>query len=147
MGVRRQSWMEAFGGLGEAVLGLLQAEMDVVREGWQRWAVELGKILAMAMVALLVLVYLPFLAMFAAVDGIHNWLGWAHWSAALAVLGLAVLGLALLAAIASYIYKKRMVSPVETLRRRLDDPRGWWQQQVFFESPEQVEDPGHESVG
>ncbi|MDA8017084.1 MAG: phage holin family protein [Thermoanaerobaculia bacterium] len=129
----RTTWIGAFRALGEAVLGLVRAEVDALFEEWKRAGVELAKILALLFFALLIFVYLPFLGLFAAVDGVAAWWGWPMWAAALAVLGFAVLFLGLLGGIVAWIWNRRLEAPTASLQRRLDDHGEWWQRRVYFE--------------
>ena len=126
--MRRLTWIEAFGDLGDAVLDLVRAEIRVITDYWRRTAITYGWIAALAVLTIgLIVLFSPGLLLVVMIDGLSQWQGWAYWQAASAVFGLLILVCLILGAVAAFLFKTRSELPNETLRRRLDDHRGWWQ--------------------
>ena len=131
MGKRQGSWRQTFVALGEAMIEVLRAELEVIAEAWQRsgreLAIALGLLAAAAYVGL---VCLPALLLLAAVAGLLA-LGLPLWGAALVVAGLVTLVVALVAWIATRRLARRCENPITTVTDRLSDHVAWWHERVL----------------
>ncbi len=132
MGSQRESWQETFRGLGESLIGVLQAELAVVVETWKRSGKELGKVAALvAAAAYLGLICLPSLLIVVLLAGLYEGLGWPLWGSALTVVGVVLAVIGGLAWIALHLMKNRFESPVTTVQNQVSDHRAWWSERIL----------------
>lgn len=130
----REGWREAFRAFGAAAVGVLQAELALVRETWHRSMRELGKAAGLALAAgYLGLLVLPALLVFALLDGLSAGLGWPPWVAALAVAAVVAVVAFVLYKIAGRVVARRVESPVATVKHRVSDHVDWWNERVLAE--------------
>lgn len=147
MANRRDTWRDSFVALGEALIGVLRAELAVIAEAWKGSLRHLGIALGMFAVAgYIALVCLPALLIFALVLGLQRLLAWtfAHWgmawplwASALVVAALVALVVYLIVRMAVKRLRDRFESPVATVQERVADHTAWWNERVLN---------GHESA-
>ena len=134
MGQRRDTWREAFTALGQSLIEVLRAELEVIAEAWKRSGKELGIALGLlAAAAYVALVCLPALLIFAGVVGLNAGLGWPLWASALAVAALVTLVVLLIVWIAVKRPQRRCESPVTTVRDRFSDHVTWWNERILYD--------------
>jgi hypothetical protein len=119
-----QPWIELFRSLGEALLEVWRAELATLQDDLQRSGRHLGVALGLFGAAAVLLFWTVGLTLFALVALLHVWLPW--WGASLIVLALFLAGMAILAAMGVKRIRK-VESPLETVRRRVDSHFDWWQ--------------------
>ena len=117
-------WIDLFRSLGESLLEVWRAELATLQEDFRRSGRYLGTALGLLGGAAVLLFWIAGLLLFVLVALLHVWLPW--WGASLIVLLLILLAAGLLAWLG--VRRLREVeSPVETVRRRVDDHLDWWQ--------------------
>lgn len=132
---RREAWADLFGGLGEAVLEVLRAEVAVLFEDWGRTARLFGIAVLFFAGAASFGVYLPALILFFLVTGLQAVWGLAAWQAALAVIGIWLLTMAVLVATGYFGFLRRLQNPLAAARQHLADHLDWWRQRVLPSEP------------
>lgn len=135
----RKTWTAALRALGDAVFDLWSVEIEALRRDLVRFALQVAKLLGIALGFLFVAFYLPFLLILAAVDGVRVATG-NLWSASLLVFLGVVLVMAIVAGIAWLLIGRKMENPVDTVNRRLEDHRGWWRTQISGDEPRRLDD-------
>jgi Zn-dependent protease with chaperone function len=119
-----QPWIDLFRSLGEALLEVWRAELGTLQDDLSRSGRHLGVALGLFGAAVILLFWTVGLLLFVLVALLHVWLQW--WAAALIVLALFLAGMAVLARLGLNRMRK-VESPVETVRRRVDSHLDWWQ--------------------
>jgi uncharacterized membrane protein YqjE len=131
-GRRQDSWLDLFRELGQALLEVLRAELTVVWEHWRIW----GRNWIVAAVLFVVVLFLTFwlsgLLVVALVHGVMAAFDLALWQAALSTAAALLLVMAVLAGGGLWL-AKRSESPMETVRRQLDDHRAWLDGKILGE--------------
>ena len=117
-------WIEMFRSLGQSLLAVLRAEFEALGEDFKRSGRHLGVGLGLLCGAAAVLFWAAGLLLGALVAVLAIWLP--IWGAALIVLGVALLLAALLAGL-GLRQLRRLESPIDNVKRRLDDHLDWWQ--------------------
>jgi hypothetical protein len=117
-------WIELFRSLGESLLEVWRAELDTLQDDFHRSGRHLGMALAFLGAAVILLFWITGLVLFSLVAVLHIWLEW--WGASLIVLAFFLLAVGLLARL-GVNRLKQVESPVETVRRRVDNHLDWWQ--------------------
>jgi hypothetical protein len=117
-------WIEMFRSLGESLLEVWRAELATLQDDFQRSGRHLATALGLLGAALVLVFWIVGLLLFVLVALLHVWLPW--WGASLIVLLLFGLTAGLLAGLGARRLR-RVESPVETVRRRMDDHLDWWQ--------------------
>jgi len=124
----RRDWVQLFRGLGDSLLELLRAEVRALTDDLK----ATGKRLAGAVALFLVAGFFAFwscgLIAYLAIELLASVLSRA--GAVAVVLG-AFLLISALSALWAMLKMRRLEGPADTVRRRLDDSRGWWQQRVL----------------
>lgn len=129
---RRNRWADLLAPVSQAGLDLVRAEYGVVSTEIK----SSGRTLVKSLLLLLVAVFALFWAIGAfallLVEAGSLWLP--RWGAALAVLALfLLLGLALAGAARRRL--RSIEPPTQTVRRRLDEHRDWWEQRISAAVP------------
>jgi Zn-dependent protease with chaperone function len=119
-----QPWIDLFRSLGEALLEVWRAELGTLQDDLSRSGRHLGVALGLFGAAVILLFWTVGLLLFVLIALLHVWLQW--WAAALIVLALFLAGMAVLARLGLNRMRK-VESPVETVRRRVDSHLDWWQ--------------------
>ena len=119
-----QPWIDLFRSLGEALLEVWRAELATLQDDLSRSGRHLGVALGLFGAAVLVLFWTFGLLLFVLISLLHIWLPW--WGAALIVLALFLIAMAILGWLGLNRLRK-VESPVETVRRRVDSHLDWWQ--------------------
>lgn len=119
-----QPWIDLFRSLGEALLEVWRAELGTLQDDLSRSGRHLGVALGLFGAAVLLLFWTVGLLLFVLVALLHIWLQW--WGAALIVLALFLIAMAILAWLGLRRIRK-VESPIETVRRRVDSHLDWWQ--------------------
>ena len=128
---RRETWVELFRGLGQALIAEWRAELDVLVEHWKQWGGRAAVTAGLAAVAaVLLIVYLPGLLIFALVAGLESAGGLPLWGAALVVAGAVVLVAALLAGVGWLLLRKHQ-HPVAAAKSRYQDHLEWWRSRML----------------
>jgi Putative Actinobacterial Holin-X, holin superfamily III len=117
-------WIDLFRSLGESLLEVWRAELATLQEDFQRSGRYLGMALGLLGGAVVLLFWIVGLLLFVLIALLHVWLPW--WGASLIVLLLFLLATATLAWLGVRRLRK-VESPVETVRRRVDSHLDWWQ--------------------
>src|SRR5215203_1719463 len=117
-------WIDLVRSLGESLLEVWRAELDTLQDDFKRTGHHLGLALAFFGAALILGFWIAGLLLFALVALLHIWLPW--WAASLIVLALFTLVAGILVRLA-LTRLKEVESPVETVRRRVDNHLDWWQ--------------------
>jgi hypothetical protein len=119
-----QPWIDLFRSLGEALLEVWRAELATLQDDLSRSGRQLGVALGLFGAAAVLLFWTVGLLLFALIALLHIWLAW--WGAALIVLALFLIAMAILGRLGLNRLRK-VESPVETVRRRVDSHLDWWQ--------------------
>jgi len=119
-----QPWIDLFRSLGEALLEVWRAELATLQDDLSRSGRQLGVALGLFGAAAVLLFWTVGLLLFALIALLHVWLPW--WGAALIVLALFLIAMAILGRLGLNRLRK-VESPVETVRRRVDSHLDWWQ--------------------
>jgi cell division protein FtsW (lipid II flippase) len=117
-------WIELFRSLGESLLEVWRAELATLQEDFGRSGRYLGSALGLLGAALILVFWIVGLLLFVLIALLHVWLPW--WGASLIVLTLFVATAALLAWLGASRLRQ-VESPLETVRRRVDNHLDWWQ--------------------
>jgi len=117
-------WIDLFRSLGDSLLEVWRAELDTLQDDFHRSGRHLGKALGFLGGAAALGFWIAGLLLFALVALLHIWLEW--WAAALIVLVLFTLVAGLLVRL-GVKWLKQVESPIETVRRRVDNHFDWWQ--------------------
>lgn len=121
----RNSWAEVFQAVGDAVVGVLKAEIAVLSEQWKRWgsrvAVVVGLFATSAVVLFSALLLFPYFL----TALIKHLSGWSWMASSGLVLLIVVLAGGLLGAV-GYWRLKGLDDPIAMTRQRVDDHMGWW---------------------
>jgi hypothetical protein len=119
-----QPWIDLFRSLGEALLEVWRAELATLQDDLSRSGRHLGVALGLFGAAAVLLFWTVGLLLFALIALLHIWMPW--WGAALIVLSLFLIAMAILGRLGLNRLRK-VESPVETVRRRVDSHLDWWQ--------------------
>lgn len=119
-----QPWIDLFRSLGEALLEVWRAELATLQDDLSRSGRHLGVALGLFGAAAVLLFWTVGLLLFALIALLHIWIPW--WGAALIVLALFLIAMAILGRLGLNRLRK-VESPVETVRRRVDSHLDWWQ--------------------
>jgi hypothetical protein len=119
-----QPWIDLFRSLGEALLEVWRAELATLQDDLSRSGRHLGVALGLFGAAAVLLFWTVGLLLFALIALLHIWMPW--WGAALIVLALFLIAMAILGRL-GLNRLRRVESPVETVRRRVDSHLDWWQ--------------------
>ena len=119
-----QPWIDLFRSLGEALLEVWRAELATLQDDLSRSGRQLGMALGLFGAAAVLLFWTVGLLLFALIALLHIWMPW--WGAALVVLALFLIAMAILGRLGLNRLRK-VESPVETVRRRVDSHLDWWQ--------------------
>jgi hypothetical protein len=119
-----QPWIDLFRSLGEALLEVWRAELATLQDDLSRSGRHLGVALGLFGAAAVLLFWTVGLLLFALIALLHIWMPW--WGAALIVLALFLIAMAVLGRLGLNRLRK-VESPVETVRRRVDSHLDWWQ--------------------
>ncbi|HSU81808.1 MAG TPA: phage holin family protein [Thermoanaerobaculia bacterium] len=119
-----QPWIDLFRSLGEALLEVWRAELATLQDDLSRSGRQLGMALGLFGAAAVLLFWTVGLLLFALIALLHIWMPW--WGAALIVLALFLIAMAILGRLGLNRLRK-VESPVETVRRRVDSHLDWWQ--------------------
>lgn len=119
-----QPWIDLFRSLGEALLEVWRAELATLQDDLSRSGRQLGVALGLFGAAAVLLFWTVGLLLFALIALLHIWMPW--WGAALIVLALFLIAMAILGRLGLNRLRK-VESPVETVRRRVDSHLDWWQ--------------------
>jgi MFS family permease len=119
-----QPWIDLFRSLGEALLEVWRAELATLQDDLSRSGRQLGMALGLFGAAAVLLFWTVGLLLFALIALLHVWMPW--WGAALIVLALFLIAMAILGRLGLNRLRK-VESPVETVRRRVDSHLDWWQ--------------------
>jgi hypothetical protein len=119
-----QPWIDLFRSLGEALLEVWRAELATLQDDLSRSGRHLGVALGLFGAAAVLLFWTVGLLLFALIALLHVWMPW--WGAALIVLALFLIAMAILGRLGLNRLRK-VESPVETVRRRVDSHLDWWQ--------------------
>jgi len=119
-----QPWIDLFRSLGEALLEVWRAELATLQDDLSRSGRHLGVALGLFGAAAVLLFWTVGLLLFALIALLHIWMPW--WGAALIVLALFLIAMAILGRLGLNRLRK-VESPVETVRRRVDSHLDWWQ--------------------
>lgn len=119
-----QPWIDLFRSLGEALLEVWRAELATLQDDLSRSGRHLGVALGLFGAAAVLLFWTVGLLLFALIALLHIWMPW--WGAALIVLALFLISMAILGRLGLNRLRK-VESPVETVRRRVDSHLDWWQ--------------------
>ncbi|HEY0511273.1 MAG TPA: phage holin family protein [Thermoanaerobaculia bacterium] len=137
--------MDLVRSLGEALLEVWRAELGTLQEDFERSGRNLGMALGLFGAAAMLLFWIVGLVLFVLVSLLHVWLPW--WGASLVVLALFVIVAAVLARF-GLGRMRRVESPVETVRRRVDSHLDWWQHNLLAQAKTlDVEPQGEPSLG
>jgi hypothetical protein len=131
-----RGWIALFRSLGEALLGVVRAELAALQADLARSGRQVGVALALFGGVVALVFWIVGLVVFTLVAVVSIW--WPLWGAALSVLG----GLALLAALLARIglsQLKKAENPLESARRRFDDHLDWWQNRLLASDTEEDE--------
>lgn len=126
----RDGWLDVFRGLGEALLDVWRAEVDLLWEHWRAWGKNVAVAVALAAVVLFLSFWLSGLLAIAVVHGVMELWDLALWQAALVTAGALLLVMAALA-LAAYLLARRTEAPVAVTRRRLADHGGWLGERIL----------------
>lgn len=124
----RESWTELFRGLGQAVLGLIQAELGAVEEDVSRWTKEVAIGAALLAGAGAFGFWTVGVLTYFLIHLLAIWLP--LWGAALVVTAIFALVAGLLAWIGVRKFQ-RYENPLAAARDRFDDHLEWWQHDVL----------------
>jgi hypothetical protein len=129
-------WLDELRALGGAFLGVLEAEVEALREDVSLSARRLAVALALFGAAAAVAFWLVAALCFALVVALALWLP--LWATALVLVGLLLIGTALLGWLAMRRLRQ-FEGPASTVKRRLDDHLGWWRESLLREERPVVE--------
>jgi len=124
----RRSWVHLFRGLGETLLELLRAEVRALTEDLKATGRRLAGAVAIFAVAGFFLFWACGVLAYLAIVLLASVLSPA--AAAAVVLGALLLITAIFVAW-GYLKLRRLETPGATVRRRLDDSKGWWRERVL----------------
>ncbi len=131
----RNSWAEVFQAVGDAVVGVLKAEIAVLSEQWKRWgsrvAVVVGLFATSAVVLFSALLLLPYFL----TALIKHLSGWSWMASSGLVLLIVVLVAGILGAL-GYWRLKGLDDPVAMTRQRVDDHMTWWKSELLGSADE-----------
>jgi membrane protein implicated in regulation of membrane protease activity len=113
--------------LGSAGLDLAKAELFALSEEFRLTGKGLLRVALLVAICLFTLFWAIALLVFLGVEVGALWLP--RWMAALIVLGLLLLVVAALVLVARKRWR-RLESPGQTVRRRLDEHRDWWRRRI-----------------
>jgi len=131
-GRQRESWLDLFRALGEALLDVLRAELAVVWEHWRIWGRNWLVAAALFAVVLFLTFWLSGLLVVAVVHGIMAGFDLELWQAALLTAAALVLLMTAIAGV-GWLLAKRPENPVATVRRQLDEHRTWLDGKILGE--------------
>jgi hypothetical protein len=123
-------WIDLFRSLGSALIEVLWAELDALKEEWSRSGRHLVSGLGLLAAAFFVLFWTLGALLFAVGAVIAIWLQ--PWAAALIVTGIFLAFAALLA----WLGMRRVArfeNPAASLREHLEDHLDWWQHTLLAE--------------
>lgn len=135
MSDERNTWAELFQTLGQSVVSVLKAEVEVLAVQWKHWGARVGVVVglfaASAVVLASALMLMPYF-LTALVKYISGW----SWMASSGLILLVVVSLALTLGGVGYWRLKRLDNPVVMTQERVDDHLGWWKSGLMGSSPE-----------
>jgi uncharacterized membrane protein YqjE len=131
-----RGWIALFRSLGEALLGVVRAELAALQADLARSGRQVGvALLLFGGVAALTFWFVGLL-IFTVVVALDIWLE--LWAAALWVLiAMALVGGAL--GVLGWLRLKKAENPLESARRRFDDHLDWWQNRLLASDTEEDE--------
>ena len=127
MGESANSWSGAMRGVAESFLDLLRAEASELGRDLARSRRLVVRILILVAIAACFLFWAIAVLLLAAVEGLS--LVWPRWAAALAVAAVLLVVIAGLG-LAARATARRLESPANTVRRRIDDHVQWWNESL-----------------
>lgn len=127
-----ESWQGELRQMTSALGDVARAEVDVLKEDVAQWGRRFGIAIALFLVAFMTVFWLVALLIYSAVRGAESLFGLGPAQAALAIAG-AVLLLILLLALIGYLLLRGVSSPLVAARKRYEDHRRWWRQEVLGE--------------
>lgn len=130
---RREGWTDLFRALGEAVLGVLQAEVAVLGEDWKETGKRVGVAAALGAVAFAFLVGVVLVGLYASVHLLQALSEWPLWKAGFVITLAGVALICTLLATAWFGFLRKLENPITAAQRRLGDHVAWWQQQFTDE--------------
>jgi putative superfamily III holin-X len=135
-------WIEMFRSLGESLLEVWRAELATLQDDFHRSGRHLAMALGLLGSALVLVFWIVGLVLFVLIALLHVWLPW--WGASLVVLLLFTLTAGLLAWLGARRLRQ-VESPVETVRRRVDNHLDWWQHGLLAQPKALDVEPAAES--
>lgn len=128
-----EGWQDSFRNLAGAFGDLARAEAGVLKEDVSQWGKRFGIAVALFMIAFMTIFWLVALLLYAAVRGAEQLWGLGPAMAALAVAG-GIFAMIVIMALTGYLLLRSVSGPVAAVRRRFEDHRTWWRQQVMGEA-------------
>lgn len=119
-----QGWIDLFRTLGESLIEVLRAETSALQTDLKTSGRHLGIALGLLGAAVLLLFWVLGLAIFVTITVLSIWLE--LWAAALIVFAVFLVVMLVLGWLGVQRFKK-VESPVDTVKRHVDDHLDWWQ--------------------
>jgi len=138
-----RGWKELLQSLGDSLLEVVGAEAAALTGDLRHSGRQLLSALVLGLSAAFMFFWVVGASGFVLFQVLTLW--WPRWGAALAVMALFLLLACLLALMASRRFQA-IDLPAETVRRRFDDHKAWWQDQVLM-GPGQGENGPPEQMG
>lgn len=135
MAEERNSWIEIFQSLGQAMVSVLKEELEVLAKQWKQWGTRLGVVLGLFAVSAVVLASAILLLPYFLTALVQYFSGWSWAASSGLVLGVVVLIASVFGAI-GYLRLRGLDDPVNMTRQRLDDHVVWWRSSILETRPQ-----------
>lgn len=135
MAEERISWVAVFQSIGQAMVGVLKAELEVLTEQWKHWGSRLGVVIGFFAVSGVILASAVLLLPYFLTAVVKHFTGWSWAGSSGLVLGIVVLVAGILGAV-GYLRLRALDDPIGMTRERLDDHMVWWRSGILESRPE-----------